>query len=91
MSFNLTPNNAPYYSLGPGAAGRYGIQYGVGTYHGAQWIQAYPAGPGFLQVSDFGIESSIVVPNSLQVSYWVTVTTIGDDIALFSLTGGGNV
>lgn len=88
MAFNNV--TSPDFVLSSGNSVRVWIGFN-GVDFGAQWIQAHPIGPGFLQVSDFAKERRIQVPNSLITIYWATVTNVGNDFALFSLSGGGNV
>jgi hypothetical protein len=84
-------NNVGFFSLDSGSSGRYWLTRNDGEDFGAQWIMAHPIGPGTLEVSAFAKEHRIAIPNRLVTLYWVTVTNIGGDIALFSLSGGGNI
>ena len=91
MAFNgLMPPEGPF-ALSAGERTRVWVVRNGGEDFGAQWIQAHPIGPGFLQVSDFAKEHRVKIPNSLITVYWATVTNVGSDFSLFSLTGGGNV
>lgn len=91
MAFNdVTPSEGPF-ALDSGNQLRVWIVRNHGEDFGAQWIQAHPIGPGFLQVSELAKEHRVEVPNRLITVYWATVTNIGPDFSIFSLSGGGNV
>jgi len=82
--------NVGSFALSSGASLRIWMSYD-GQDAGAQWIMADPIGPGSLMVSEATKERQIQVPDQLRTVYWTTVTNVGSDISLFSITGGGNV
>jgi hypothetical protein len=91
MAFNgVMPSEGPFV-LESGDAVRVWVSRNGGEDFGAQWIQAHPIGPGFLQVTDFAKEHRIEIPNRLITVYWATVTNIGSAFSIFSLSGGGNI
>jgi hypothetical protein len=92
MAFaGVQPADGPF-SLDVRHGLRIWITINGGEDHGAQWAQPNSIGPASLQVGDFGKERRVNPDGrSFSVFYWCTVTNIGDFVALFNMTGGGNV